>query len=249
MTRRKIIAANWKMNNMTAETAAFFGAIGDPCKGLSDREMVVTPSFPYLAQAAALTKGRNITLAAQDFHPEENGAFTGEVSLTMLADLGIRTVLIGHSERRHVMGETHEHIRKKVAFAQKKNFRVIFCIGETLAQRQKGELFAVIDHQLSTAFDDNLTCPPDGMVIAYEPVWAIGTGVNATGAQAQEMHEYVRKFMDKRYGWKDIAILYGGSVKPDNVKELMGMPDIDGALVGGASLKAESFLKLVLWDK
>jgi len=237
------------MNNMTAETAAFFGAIGDSCKGLNDREVIVTPSFPYLAQAAALAKGRGITIAAQDFHPEENGAFTGEVSLAMLTDLGVRTVLIGHSERRHVMGETHEHIRKKVAFAQKKGFRVIFCIGETLAQRQKGELFAVIDHQLSTAFDGNLTCPPDDMVIAYEPVWAIGTGVNATGAQAQEMHDYIRHFMDKQYGRKDIVILYGGSVKPDNVKELMLMPDIDGALVGGASLKAESFSKLIFWDK
>ncbi|HNT28517.1 MAG TPA: triose-phosphate isomerase, partial [bacterium] len=228
---------------------SFFGAIGDLCRGLNDREVVVTPSFPYIAPAAALAKGRGITIAAQDFHPEENGAFTGEVSLAMLADLGVRTVLIGHSERRHVMGETHEHIRKKVAFAQKKGFRIIFCIGETLAQRQKGELFAVIDHQLSTAFDDNLTCLPGDMVIAYEPVWAIGTGVNATGAQAQEMHDYIRHFMDKHYGRKEISILYGGSVKPDNVKELMMMPDIDGALVGGASLKAESFSKLIFWDK
>jgi len=249
MTRRKIFAANWKMNNMTAEVATFFGAIGDSCVALKDREVIVTPSFPYLAQAVALAKGKNITLAAQNFHFEENGAFTGEVSLTMLADLGIRTVLIGHSERRHVMGETHEHLRKKVAFAQKKGFRTIFCIGETLAQREKGELFAVIDMQLSSAFDGNLTCPPDDMVIAYEPVWAIGTGVNATGAQAQEMHDYVRKFMDKHYGRKDITILYGGSVKPDNVKELMTMPDIDGALVGGASLKADSFSKLIFWDR
>jgi len=249
MTRRRIFAANWKMNNMTAETAAFFAAFGDPGKGLKDREVVIAPSFPYLAQAAALVKGREIALAAQNFHPAENGAFTGEVSLAMLADLGIRTVIIGHSERRHVIGETHEEIRRKVAFAQKKGVRSIFCIGETLPQREKGELFAVIDHQLSTAFDDNLTCPPDDMVIAYEPVWAIGTGVNATGEQAQEMHDYVRKFMDRRYGRKEIVILYGGSVKPDNIKGLMGMPDIDGVLVGGASLKADSFSKIVLWDR
>ncbi len=249
MTRKKIYAANWKMNNMTAETAAFFTAFGDRCAGATDREVIVAPSFPYLAQAAALVKRRNISLAAQNFYPAENGAFTGEVSLAMLADLGIRTVIIGHSERRHVIGETHEYLRRKVAFAQQKKFRMIFCIGETLPQREKGELFAVIDHQLSTAFDDNLSCPDEDLIIAYEPVWAIGTGVNATGAQAQEMHEYIRKFMAKHYGRPNITILYGGSVKPDNIAELMGMPDIDGVLVGGASLKADSFGKIAFWDK
>ncbi len=249
MTRKKIYAANWKMNNMTAETAAFFAAFGDRCVGMADREVVIAPSFPYLAQAAALAKGKNISLAAQNFYPAENGAFTGEVSLSMLVDLGIRTVIIGHSERRHVIGETHEYLRRKVSFAQQKKFRMIFCIGETLPQREKGELFAVIDHQLSTAFDGNLSCSDEDLVIAYEPVWAIGTGVNATGAQAQEMHEYIRKFMGKHYGRENITILYGGSVKPDNIAELMGMPDIDGVLVGGASLKADSFGKIAFWDK
>ncbi len=249
MARKKIYAANWKMNNQSAETAAFFTAFGDRCVGIADREVVVAPAFPYLAQAAALVNGKNITIAAQNFYPAENGAFTGEVSLSMLADIGVRTVIIGHSERRHVLGESHEYLRRKVTFAQTKKFRIIFCIGETLPQREKGELFAVIDHQLSTAFDDNLTCPDDDLVIAYEPVWAIGTGVNATGAQAQEMHEYIRRFMREHYGRPDISILYGGSVKPDNIAELMRMPDIDGVLVGGASLKADSFSKIVFWDK
>ena len=217
--------------------------------GVNDREVVVAPAFPYLAQAAVLARGKNIVLAAQNFYPAENGAFTGEVSLAMLADIGVRTVIIGHSERRHIIGETPQQIREKVAFAQKKGFRTIFCIGETLPQRERGELFAVIDHQISTAFDDNLTCPLEGLVIAYEPVWAIGTGINATGSQAQEMHEYIRRFMEQRYGRRDTTILYGGSVKPDNIAELMKMPDIDGVLVGGASLKAGSFMEIVFWDR
>lgn len=247
--RKKIMAANWKMNSMTQETKSFFDSIGDKFNGLSDREIVIIPSFPYIRDAAEYSKKRNISLGAQNFYPEENGAYTGEVSLAMLADIGVNTVLIGHSERRNVMGESFELIKKKVKYAQDKGFRVIFCIGETLPQRQKGELFAVVEKQISSAFDDNLTCQPNQMVIAYEPVWAIGTGVTATGEQAQEMHAFIRQYMEKSHKRGDISILYGGSVKPDNIKDLMSRPDIDGVLVGGASLKADSWQKIVLYDR
>ena len=250
MTERKIIvAANWKMNNVTADVERFFNEIADSFAGLSDREVVVAPAIPYLGLALHGAAKRNVTIATQNFYPVEKGAFTGEVGLEMLNDLNVGTVIIGHSERRHVLGEDFDFIRKKVAFAKENNLRVIFCVGETLKQREQNELFAVIEKQLSTAFDDNIDENPDNIVVAYEPVWAIGTGKVATPEQAQEMHSFIRKFMDERYKRGGVSILYGGSVKPANVKELMGQPDIDGALVGGASLQADSFKKLVLFDR
>lgn len=243
--RKPIIAANWKMNNLTADITKFFNEFGDTANGFKDRETVIAPAFPYLLMCAELAKGKNITIAAQDVYPAEEGAFTGMVGSKILNDCKVGAVIIGHSERRHIFGESLELIRKKVSFVQKNNWKLIFCIGETLPERESGKLYDIIKEQIYTAFDENLWCENDMAVIAYEPVWAIGTGVVATPEQAQEMHAFVRKIMKERYNREEIRILYGGSVKPDNIKGLMSCPDIDGALVGGASLKADSFKKLV----
>jgi triosephosphate isomerase (TIM) len=243
--RKPVIAANWKMNNLSGEIISFFKDFGDTASQFSDRETVIAPSFPYLLMCAELAKGKNITIAAQDVYPAEEGAFTGMVGSKILNDCGVGAVIIGHSERRHIFGESLELIRKKVAFVQNNNWKLIFCIGETLPERESGKLYDIIKEQIYTAFDENLWCENDMAVIAYEPVWAIGTGVVATPEQAEEMHAFVRKIMKERYNREEIRILYGGSVKPDNIKGLMSCKNIDGALVGGASLKADSFKKLV----
>lgn len=245
--RKPIIAANWKMNNLSEEVVRFFNEFGDSAVGLKDREVVIAPAYPYLKMAVDLAKGKNVTIAAQDVYPEAEGAFTGMVGAKMLNDIGVKAVIIGHSERRHVIKESLELIRKKVGFVQTNGWKLIFCIGETLPERESGRLYDIIKEQIYTAFDGNLWCETEMSVIAYEPVWAIGTGVVATPEQAQEMHAFIRKIMKERYNREDTVILYGGSVKPDNVKGLMSSPDIDGALIGGASLKADSFKKLVLY--
>jgi len=247
LMRRPIIAANWKMNNLSDEVIRFFNEFGDTAISLKDREVVIAPAFPYLKMAADLAKGKNITVAAQDVYPEMEGAFTGMVGAKMLNDLGVGAVIIGHSERRHIFKESLELIRKKVTFVQNNGWKLIFCIGETLPERESGKLYDIIKEQIYTAFDGNLWCDTEKAVIAYEPVWAIGTGVVATPEQAAEMHAFVRKIMKERYNREETVILYGGSVKPDNIKGLMSCADIDGALVGGASLKACSFKKLVLY--
>jgi len=249
MTRKAIISGNWKMNNMTSETKEFFDQLISDVKDATNKEIIIAPSAPYLAQAAKATEGTNIEICAQNFYPAEKGAYTGEISTTMLKDLGIRTVLIAHSERRAILGESYELIREKVKFAQDQGMKLIFCIGETLEQRESGELYNVIEEQLTTALKDNLTVSSEDFVIAYEPVWAIGTGVVATPDQAQDMHKFIRKYMKENFNREDTRILYGGSVKPGNVVELMAKEDIDGALVGGASLTAESFSQLVNYNK
>ena len=243
--RNTIIAANWKMNNLSNEVVEFFNEFCDAAVGLEDREVIVAPAFPYLKMAVEMTKGKNVVIAAQDVYPEENGAFTGMVGSSMLNDLGVKAVIVGHSERRHIFKESLELIRKKVNFVQTNGWKLIFCVGETLPERENGKLYDIIKEQIYTAFDGNLWCDIDQAVIAYEPVWAIGTGKVATPEQAQEMHAFIRKIMKERYDRVDTRILYGGSVKPENVKGLMDQKDIDGALVGGASLKADSFKKLV----
>jgi triosephosphate isomerase len=243
--RNTIIAANWKMNNLSKEVVEFFNEFDDAAVGLEDREVIVAPAFPYLKIAVDMAKGKNIVIAAQDVYPAENGAFTGMVGSEMINDIGVKAVIVGHSERRHVFKESLELIRKKVNFVQTNEWKLIFCVGETLSERESGKLYDIIKEQLYTAFDGNLWCDTDQAVVAYEPVWAIGTGKVATPEQAQEMHAFIRKIMTERYEREDTRILYGGSVKPENVKGLMDKEDIDGALVGGASLKADSFKKLV----
>lgn len=243
--RKPMIAANWKMNNLKSEIIEFFNEFGNAAIENKEREVVIAPSFPYLLTCSELAEGKNITIAAQDVYPEEDGAFTGMVGSRMLNDCKVGAVIIGHSERRHIFGESLELIRKKVTFVQNNNWKLIFCIGETLPERESGRLYDIIKEQIYTAFDENLWCENDMAVIAYEPVWAIGTGVVATPEQAEEMHAFIRKIMKERYNREEIVILYGGSVKPDNIKGLMSCENIDGALVGGASLKADSFKKLV----
>lgn len=243
--RNTIIAANWKMNNLSQEVVEFFNEFGDAAVGLEDREVIVAAAFPYLKTAVDMTKGKNVVIAAQDVYPKDKGAFTGMVGSAMLNDLGVKAVIVGHSERRHVFNESLELIREKVKFVQENGWKLIFCVGETLPERESGKLYDIIKEQMYTALDGNLIADMENVVIAYEPVWAIGTGEVATPEQAQEMHEFIRKIMKERYEREDTRILYGGSVKPENVKGLMACKDIDGALVGGASLKADSFKKLV----
>ena len=242
--RREIIAGNWKMNNLTSEVETFFkdfGALSADTK----RQVIVAPAYPYLKTAGELARERGIELAAQDLYPQPEGAFTGMIGSKMLKDLGVSAVIIGHSERRHILHEPLDLIREKVRFAQEEGFHLIFCVGETLEERQSGEMLNVLTTQITSAFDNNLTAAPEMVTIAYEPVWAIGPGVVATPEQAEEMHSFIRKLITEKYGYGDSRILYVGSVKPNNINGLISLEDIDGALVGGASLKAESFRALV----
>lgn len=242
--RRPFISANWKMYKTSDETRDFISAFLPAVKSVSDVDIVLAPAFTSLAAAGELLKGTNVDLSAQNMYFEAEGAYTGEISAKMILDLGCKYVILGHSERRQYFGETDEFLNKKVKAARAAGLSVIFCIGETLDERNGGKMFDVIKRQVVDGLKDVNT---DGLVIAYEPIWAIGTGVTATLDQAQEAHKFVRDQLRNVYGGKadELRILYGGSVKPDNVKELMAKPDVDGALVGGASLKPDSFEKIV----
>ena len=211
------------------------------------REIVVAPSFTALSSVSRALTGTSMTLAAQNLYWEDKGAFTGEVSAEMLLDVGCDYVIVGHSERRQLFAESDEWVNRKIGAALSAGLIPIFCVGETLAEREMGETFSVIERQLTIGLKDVSITDPDDLVIAYEPVWAIGTGKTATPGQAQEVHSYIREVLKKIFDEAayDIRILYGGSVKPDNIDELMTEPDIDGALVGGASLKADSFARIV----
>jgi len=246
--RRPILAGNWKMN-MTATQARELAAKLVPLvAGVKDREIVLGPPFTSLAAVAETIKGSHIGLAAQNLHWEDKGAFTGEISAEMLLDLGCRYVIIGHSERRQYFGETDETVNKKVRQALKKGLLPILCVGETLSEREAGKLNEIISRQITGGLKDISSDDMKKVVIAYEPVWAIGTGKTATPEQANEVHALIRQKVKALYS-ADIAeglrIQYGGSVTPENVSQLMAKPDIDGALVGGASLKPESFAALV----
>jgi triosephosphate isomerase (TIM) len=247
--RKKIVAANWKMNMTVAETGAFFEDFRLEIENVNGVEIVVAPPFTALAALSALLGGsQKIRLGAQNFYFEKSGAFTGEVSTAMLRELFVRYVIVGHSERRHIFGETDEMVNKKVLAAHASELKPILCVGETLDEREAGKEKEVLERQLVAGLKD---VTPDQLlesVIAYEPVWAIGTGVNATPAQAQEAHAHVRgvlaRVSDEATASK-VRIQYGGSVKPANAVELMSQPDIDGALVGGASLDPRGFAQIV----
>ena len=246
--RKPIIAGNWKMN-MTATQARELAAKLIPLvSAVKDRDIVLGPPFTSIAAVAETIKGTNISLAAQNLHWEDKGAFTGEISAEMLLDLSCRYVIIGHSERRQYFGETDESVNKKVKQALKKGLLPILCVGETLAEREAGKLNDIISRQVTVGLKDIFAEDMKKVVIAYEPVWAIGTGKTATPEQANEVHALIRQNVNALSS-ADIAeglrIQYGGSVTPENVSTLMAMPDIDGALVGGASLKPESFAALV----
>jgi triosephosphate isomerase len=246
--RRPFIAANWKMNKTLLETSQFMMEFIPEVKDVSGVDIVIAPPFTAIGIAAAALRGTNIFLAAQDVFYEEKGAYTGEISPLMLADLGCAFVIVGHSERRQYFHETDDIVNRKIKAAQKAGLGVIFCIGESLDEREAGKTFDVINRAIEKGLDG---VPPEKMVIAYEPIWAIGTGKTATPLQAQEAHAYIRERLNILYGNQsdELCILYGGSVTPDTVDSLMACKDIDGALVGGASLKAESFSKIVKFRK
>lgn len=242
--RKPVIAANWKMHKTVAEAEEFLGAFLPEVGGVEDAEIVIAPPFTALEAASKRLEGTNVSLSAQNVFYEERGAYTGEISPVMIKDLGCEYTIIGHSERRQYFGETDEIINKKIKAALAHGLKVIFCIGETLDEREAGKTNDVLRGQLAGGLRD---VEIDDIVIAYEPVWAIGTGVTATTEQAQDAHKFIRNELKAKYGGKaeGVRILYGGSVKPDNVDDLMACPDVDGALVGGASLKPESFARLV----
>ena len=249
--RRKLIAGNWKMYKTVAEATALVEEIKKGVAG-APGDALVAPPFTAIAAVVAAAKGSPVAVAAQNMHFEKEGAFTGEVSAPMLVDAGVTHVILGHSERRQYFAETDDGVAKKTTAALEANLLPISCVGETLAERDAGRTMEVVGRQTFAILDAVKADEARRVVIAYEPVWAIGTGKVATPEQAQEVHAFIRSEIAKKHG-KPVAdvlrILYGGSVKPDNVKGLMALPDVDGALVGGASLKADSFLKLVHFDR
>jgi triosephosphate isomerase len=246
--RRPIIAGNWKMNKTTIEAGDLATRLAALVAGVTDRDIVLAPPFTALSTVAAVIKGTNMVLAAQNMFWEDKGAFTGEISADMLLDLSCKYVIIGHSERRQFFGETDETVNRKVRHALKKGLFPIICVGELLKEREAGSANDVIDRQITGALKDVNAAEMQKIVIAYEPIWAIGTGKTATPEQANEVHNFIRKkvaVMFDKVVAESLRIQYGGSVTPENISTLMAMPDIDGALVGGASLKPESFAALV----
>ena len=246
--RKKIVAGNWKMNNDSAQTEALLDEILSKIPNDTIAKIVVAPTFVNLQAAVKQTHGSNIIVAAQNMHQAENGAYTGEVSADMLKSIKVNTVIIGHSERRAYFGETNSILAKKTDTALKHNFTIIFCFGEELADRQAGNHFKVVENQLREGLFHIGEADWDNIVLAYEPVWAIGTGETASPEQAQEMHNFIRTLISENIGLgiaENTSILYGGSVKPDNAQEIFSKPDVDGGLIGGASLKADDFLAIV----
>ena len=249
--RRRVVAANWKMYKTVREAEAFVAAFLPRVASERDVEIVLAPPFTALAAVAAKLAGSAVALAAQNVSPEKQGAFTGEISPLMLAELGCRYGIVGHSERRALYGEDDALVARKAEALLAHGIRPIVCVGETLAQREQGRTDAVVRAQLEGSLAKVPAERADEVVIAYEPVWAIGSGRTATPELAQEVHALIRAELRGRFG--DAAgrmrIQYGGSVKPDNAASLLAQPDIDGALVGGASLEAESFARIVRPEK
>lgn len=248
--RTPFIAGNWKMHKTMSEAAALAGALVTSLKGASAR-LMVAPPFTALAAVGAVLQGSNIALGAQNMAVELEGAHTGEISVKMLKDLGVRVVILGHSERRHSYGETDELINRKVRLAISEGMDVILCVGETLEEREEGRVEAVVSQQLAGGLAEVSAQHLPSVIIAYEPVWAIGTGKTATPEDADAVHASIRRQVSQLYGEaaaEAIVIQYGGSVKPGNVKDLMAKPNIDGALVGGASLSSDNFAPIAHFD-
>lgn len=245
--RKNIVAGNWKMHKNQQETIALLEEIITK-KTNTSTEIIVAPTFVNLAKAVEITNGKSITVAAQNMHQAEGGAFTGEIAASMLTDIGVNTVILGHSERRAYFHETDALLASKVDTALKHDMRVIFCFGEELKDRQSDNHFNVVEYQLRDGLFHLDKQNWSNIVLAYEPVWAIGTGETASPEQAQEMHKFIRTLVEKVYGFDiadNLTILYGGSVKPENAKEIFSKPDVDGGLIGGAALKADDFLTIV----
>lgn len=245
---RVLIAGNWKMHKTAAESVDFVRGLKKLASGLEDRQVLVAPPHTSLHAAAKEARGSAIGIAAQNMHWEEEGALTGEISAGMLVDAGCSHVIIGHSERRRLFGETNAQINLKIKSGLQAGLQIIFCVGETLEERESQQTFNVIKTQLNQGLKNILMGDISSISVAYEPVWAIGTGKTATPGQAEEAHAFIRSELAKMYSGQIAAatcIIYGGSVTPENIKGLMAEPDVDGALVGGASLDLESFLKII----
>lgn len=245
--RSKIVAGNWKMNKNLAETEALLTELAAKLPD-TQAEVMVAPTFVSLLSAVKQLETSTIEVIAQNMHFAENGAYTGEISPDMLLDIGIDTVIIGHSERRAYFGETDEILNKKVVSALYKNMRVLFCFGEKMEQRKSENHFKVVESQLKNALFSLEASAWTNIVLAYEPVWAIGTGETASPEQAQEMHAFIRKTISDAYDTSianNVSILYGGSVKPGNAEEIFSKPDVDGGLIGGASLVADDFVAII----
>jgi triosephosphate isomerase len=246
--RTPVFAANWKMYKTVHEAVAFTKEFRRALQDVDDVEIVLAPPFTALHAVAEAARASEIAVAGQDLFWEKEGAFTGEVSAAMLKEAGAEYVIVGHSERRRLFGDGDAWVNRKTRAAIAAGLVPIVCIGETLEEREAGQTLSVLDRQIAGAFEGVTAAQVAALVIAYEPVWAIGTGRNATPAQAQEAHAHIRGRLRSTFGEEAAAscrILYGGSVKPDNVKELRAQPDVDGALVGGASLDVTSFHDIV----
>ena len=245
--RRKIVAGNWKMNNDLPQTEAL---IDDIIRNLprTNAEIMIAPAFVNLYSAYKLLRGTPVKVIAQNMHFAENGAYTGEISAPMLQSIGINTVILGHSERRAYFNEDNAMLAKKINAALSHNMSAIFCFGEELKDRKSNNHFTVVEHQLKEALFHVSASDFKHIILAYEPVWAIGTGETASPEQAQEMHAFVRGVLAKKFGEdaaNSVSILYGGSVKPNNAKQLFMQPDVDGGLIGGASLNAQDFIAII----
>ena len=246
MSRKKIVAGNWKMNMTIDESNDLINELKEVSE--NNIEIKIAPSFTNLYHAISLLKNSAIEVVAQNVHSEKRGAYTGEISTEMLKSIGVNTVIIGHSERRKYFNETDTILSKKVKAALENSLNIIFCIGEELSERESGNHFEIIKNQLTNALIDLNNSEIKNIVIAYEPVWAIGTGINANNQQIQEMHEFIRELINKKFGNEiadNIRILYGGSVKPNNAKEIFSLNDVDGGLIGGASLNFSDFHSII----
>ncbi|WP_420320039.1 triose-phosphate isomerase [Flagellimonas sp.] len=245
--RTQIVAGNWKMNKNLEETEALLSELSAKLPD-THAEVIVAPTFVNLAQAQRSLQSSTIKVAAQNMHFAENGAYTGEISADMLLNIYVDTVILGHSERRSLFGETDELLAKKVKTALDKEMTIIFCFGEELEERKSGNHFNVVESQLKNALFDLDENAWKHIVLAYEPVWAIGTGETASPEQAQEMHAFIRKTIAEAYNEsiaEGVSILYGGSVKPENASDIFSKPDVDGGLIGGASLNADDFIAII----
>lgn len=246
--RKKIVAGNWKMHKNAEQTEDLLNELIDKMPLETKVQVIVAPTFINLASAVDHLEFTNIDVAAQNMHQAEAGAFTGEISADMLQNVGVNTVILGHSERRAIFNETDALIASKVNTALEHDMTVIFCFGEELKDRQTKNHFNVVENQLKDGLFNIQASDWGNVVLAYEPVWAIGTGETASPEQAQEMHEFIRQTVRTAYGneiAEQVSILYGGSVKPENAKEIFSKPDVDGGLIGGAALKADDFVAIV----
>ena len=247
MTRKKIVAGNWKMNNDLQETELLINELVKETNH-SGCEIMIAPSFVSLKTSTDFLKDKDIEVISQNVHQNNDGAYTGEISAKMLSSIGIKTTIIGHSERREYFSETHEILKSKVDTSIENSIKIIFCFGEELKDRKTNNHFNIISNQISESLFHLSSLDWDNIILAYEPVWAIGTGETASSDQVQEMHSFIRSFIAQKYSTElaqKVSILYGGSVKPNNAKEIFSMEDVDGGLIGGASLNSKDFFSIV----